>query len=465
MNLADQAAIFAPQFESLYKKLKAAGVEFLQTHIVDTNGALRSKISPLKFSSVGDVQNGILYCVSHGDGQPIGDTAFAASIANDANGYPNIAGLLDPATVRQHGWRPSMASAISSGYLLDGSICAIDPRHVLARADARLRAAGYEASVALEYEFGIFHADEVLMQTGRHRELKPWGHSLTNYDLARSGDYQDIVTEFMRRLQSMNIGVASFVTEYGFGMYEFALTPKPALEAADDAVRAKLHLRELCAERGLVATFMTRFQPPGRESSCGAHHHISLWQDGKPALAAGLNQLSPVGSQFLAGMLKHLAETHVFFRPTFNSYRRFDRNVWSPQDVSWGFENRTAAIRVITTPQASAVRFEHRVPGADINPYLTIAAILAAGAAGIEAQLTSPAPSAGMPDAAGLQALPATLGASVDAFAVSDFAAEAFGETFRDHYAASRRNEIAAFDTWLSQRITDFEWQRYFVNS
>lgn len=463
MNLAEQTAAFAPAYDEQYNRLKAAGVQFLHSHMVDMSGGFRSKITPLKLSASGDALNGILYCVSHGDGQPIGDTAFSAAIANDGNGYPNIQAVADPASIRQHGWRRDTASVIANGYMLDGSPCPVDPRHVLALADARLRKLGYTAKVALEYEFGIFHADHALMQKGRYRELQPWGHSLVNYDLVRSGDYQDLVSEFMRRMESLGIGVASFVTEYGYGMYEFALTPKPAVEAADDAVRAKLHLRELCAERGLVATFMTRFQPPGKESACGAHHHISLWQGDVPVLAAGVNALSPVGQQFLAGLLHRMRETHVMFRPTINSYRRFDRGAWSPQDVSWGYENRTAAIRTITTPSASACRFEHRVPGADVNPYLTLAAMLAAGAEGIEKALIPPAAQPGAATGPGAVPLQSTLAAAVEDFAASDFCAEAFGTAFRSHYADSRRNEIAAFDTWAAQHITEFEWQRYFV--
>lgn len=463
MNFAEQAAAHAASYEAEYKRLKAAGVAYLQSHMVDMAGTLRTKISPFKLSPSGDALNGILYCVSHGDGQPIGDTAFDSYIASPTNGFPNIQCVADPASIRQHGWRPDMASVISTGYMLDGSPCLVDPRHVLARADARLRALGYTAKVALEYEFGIFHADEELMQQGRFRELKPWGQSLVNYDIARTGDYQDLVIEFMRRMDSLGIGVASFVTEYGHGMYEYALTPKAAVEAADDAVRAKLHLRELCAERGLVATFMARFQPPGKESACGAHHHLSLWRDDKPVMAAGVNALSEVGQQFLAGMLNRLEETHVMFRPTINSYRRFDRSAWSPEDVSWGYENRTAAIRAITTPTPSACRFENRVPGADVNPYLTIAAMIAAGAEGIEQRLAPPAAEAGMAAEGSARRLHRNLADAAEAFAVSEFCAEAFGTEFRDHYATSRLNEVAAFEQWKTERITDFEWQRYFI--
>lgn len=465
MNRSEQAAVHAPQYKALVEQFKKDGVQFLQSHTVDTNGNLRSKLSPLKLSADGDALNAILYCVSHGDGEPIGDTAFASPLACDDNGYPNICALPDPASLRQHGWRRDTASVISSGYMLDGAPCAVDPRHILAAADQRLRAQGFQASVALEYEFGIFTADPALTREGRFSELQPWGGTLTNYDLVRSGEYQDLVAEFMRRLDSLGIGVSSFVTEYGYGMYEFALTPKPPLEAADDAARAKLHLRELCAEHGLIATFMTRFQPPGKHSACGAHHHISLWQDGKPALPAsgGGQEISPAGRHFLAGMLAHMAETHVFFRPTINSYRRFDRGAWSPQDVSWGFENRMAAIRAITTPNAGACRFEHRLAGADVNPYLTTAAILHAGAAGLERGLEPPAACAGDPQGcAGVTPLHANLSGSLAAFEASEFCRDSFGAVFHGHYAASRRNEIDAFETWQSQRITEFEWQRYF---
>lgn len=464
MSFQDRIAEYGPRLEELQRQLASQGAEFIEIHTVDTSGAFRSKIAPLKLSTSGEAINGILYCVTHGDGQPLGDVAFASTIANEENGFPNIKGVVDPSTVVQHGWKPKFASAITSAYMLDGSPCPFDPRGVLARVEERANRLGYEARFALEYEFGIFHADHDLMRAGRYRELKPWGHSLVNYDLVRSGEYQDFAAEFIRRMDSIGIGVASLVTEYGFGMYEYALTPKTPLQAADAAMRAKLHLRELCAERGLVATFMTRFQPPGKESACGAHHHVSLWREGKPAFPAGPGRLTPVAEKFLAGMLNRMQETHLIFRPTVNSYRRFDRDAWSPEDVAWGFENRTAAVRAITTPGGGACRFEHRVPGADINPYLSIAAMLAAGIEGIEKDLTlEPAATSRLADL-DKPKLPRTLSASIEAFAGSDFCAEAFGVEFRDNYAESRRAEQQAFEQWQASHITDFEWQRYFIN-
>jgi glutamine synthetase len=369
MNLKQQIDAGANATAEAGERMKAAGVKYLQTHMADLNGTFRSKVSPFKLSKGADPLNAILYCVSHGDGQPTGDVAYEAPIASAENGYPNIISLADLSSLRQHGWDPEMASIISSGYLLSGEPCELDPRLQLAKVDARLRSLGYEARVALEYEFGVFHADHDLLRQGRYNELKPWGHSLRNYDLVRSGEFTSFVKEYISRMDSIGIGVSSFVSEYGFGMYEFALAPKSPVEAADDAVRAKLHLGELCAERGLIATFMTRFQPPGKESACGAHQHVSLWQDQAPKMLSADGGLSKVGETFLAGVLNRMRETHLLFRPTINSYRRFDRGAWSPVDVTWGHENRTAAVRVITTPTASAARLEHRVSGADVNRF------------------------------------------------------------------------------------------------
>jgi len=453
------------RLQELQRDLAEKGARFIQVHMPEINGVFRSKTAPFKLSYNGDALNGILYCVAHSDGNPLPVPVFAGAISNDDNGYPNIMALPDPATVRHHGWDPRFASVILNSFMLDGRRCGLDPRAILLAQEERARKLGYEPIFALEYEFGIFHADHDLMRAGRYRELKPWGHSFVNYDLVRSADYQSFMAEFIERLASLDIGVASVVTEYGYGMYEFALAPKPALQAADDAMRAKLHLRELCAEKNMVATFMTRFQTPGRESACGGHHHQSLWRDGKNAFAAGANKLPEVAQHYLAGLLARLPESHLLFRPTINSYRRLDRGAWSPEDASWGYENRTAAVRAITTPTADAARFEHRVPGADINPYLSIAAMLAAGLDGIEEKMTLEPAAPGNPAALNRPPLPRTLKGSIESFAGSGFIDRVFGTEFKTHYVMSRQAEIEAFDSWMAAQITDFEFQRYFIGT
>ena len=464
-EFAAEAALRKARLQELQRELADKGARFIHVHMAEVNGVFRSKTAPLKLAYNGDALNAILYCVAHSDGAPTATPVFPGPISNDANGYPNIMALPDPATVRQHGWDKRFASVILNSFMLDGRPCPLDPRALLKAQEDRARQLGFEPRFALEYEFGIFHADHDLMRAGRYRELKPWGHSYVNYDLVRSGDYQSFMAELIDRLASIDIGVASVVTEYGYGMYEFALAPKPPLEAADDAMRAKLHLRELCAERNLVATFMTRFQPPGRESACGGHHHQSLWRDGRNLFAAGVNTLSEVAQRYLAGLLARLPETHLLFRPTVNSYRRFDRGAWSPEDASWGYENRTAAIRAITTPNPDAARFEHRVPGADVNPYLTVTAMLASGLDGIEQNLVLEPAAPGNPAALGRPALPRTLAESIAGFGASDFVERIFGAAFKAHYLLSRKAEQEAFDNWLASQISDFEFQRYFIGT
>lgn len=464
-DFASEMARRKDKLQQLEKELKAKGTRFINVHMPEVNGVFRSKTAPFKLSPKGDALNAILYCVAHSDGAPTAVPVFPGPISNDDNGYPNIMALPDPATVRQHGWDPRFASVILNSFNLDGSRCSLDPRAILKDAEDRCQGLGYEPRFALEYEFGIFHADEDLMRAGRYRELKPWGHSYVNYDLVRSGGYQNFIAEFMERMDSIGIGIASMVSEYGYGMYEFALAPKPALEAADDAMRAKLHLREFCAERCLVATFMTRFQPPGRESACGGHHHQSLWRQGSNAFAAGPGKLSEVAQHYLAGLLKHLPETHLLFRPTINSYRRFERDAWSPEDASWGYENRTAAIRAITTPTDEVARLEHRVAGADINPYLSIAAMLASGLDGIEKKMALEDAAPGNPKALKRPPLARTLRESIEAFRASDFVKKVFGPDFQAHYLMSREAEQEAFDNWMAGQITDFEFQRYFIGT
>lgn len=215
----------------------------------------------------GESLNAILYNIVHCDGAPIGDVVFDAPICDLDNGFRSIQALADPATAAVHGWRPNVASMILNAFMDDGAACSLDVRARLGHFEDKARAMGFAARFAFEYEFGIFHYDEELIQAGRFAELRPHGKSFTNYDMLRAPGYEDLVQEFMRRMESIGAPLASFVPEFGRGMYEFALQPLPPLAAADAAMRAKHHVKELAQERGLFATFMTRFQGIGGESS------------------------------------------------------------------------------------------------------------------------------------------------------------------------------------------------------
>ena len=444
----------APALAELQKTLADAGVTFLQTHVPDMSGYLRTKIGPFKLNA-GEAVNACLLCTTPGEGAPLGEPLFESPWASDDNGYPNMRALADPASVRVHGWKPDWASVLLDSFTIDGARSPIDMRAALATQEARATRMGITVRVAIEFEFGLFHADQALMRDRDYARLQPWGAGHTNYSIARSAGFTPFFTGLISRLQSLDIGATSVTTEYGDGMYELALPPKTPLAAADDAVRFRQVLQEYAVEQGLVATFMARFQPPGRESACGAHHHQSLWRGGENITCTGPRTLSQEARHYLAGLLAYLPETHLIFRPTVNSYRRFDKGAWSPIDTSWRFEDRTAAVRTIGIPDQSASRLEHRAPGADINPYLTITAMLGAGLTGLERRLEL--------GKAAPQPLPATLQSSIAAFRDSQIVADIFGPELAAHHLARCENEVDAFERWSAGHITTFEWQRYFA--
>ncbi|MGI9415233.1 MAG: glutamine synthetase family protein [Hyphomicrobiales bacterium] len=452
-------------FDHIRSDYAHKGVEFVQVHFPDLTGLLRTKYAPFKVAAEGESLNAILYNIVHADGAPIGDVVFDAPICWLDNGYRSIQALVDPASAAIHGWRPNTASMMLNSFMEDGTACTLDIRARLKHFEDKARAMGFVPHFAFEYEFGIFHYDEELVQAGRYSELKPHGKSFTNYDMLRAPGYEDLIQEFMRRMESIGAPLASFVSEFGRGMYEFALKPQPALAAADAAMRAKHHVKELCQEHGLIATFMTRFQDLGGESSSGAHIHQSLAdvETGAHAFQGDGEDLSETGRAYLAGLLRTMQDFHVVFRPTMNSYRHMDRIAWSPEEVYWGVENRVAAVRAINRPTAAACRLEHRCSGSDVNPYLAITAMLAAGLKGIEEGWD---PGTAVPGASEEaerdRPLTRSLEASLENFRASETAKEIFGEDLWMQYIRSRENEIAAYRTWQEQHITAFEFGRYF---
>jgi glutamine synthetase len=214
---------------------------------------------------------------------------------------------------------------------------------------------------------------------------------------------------------------------------------------------------------------------PG-ESGSGAHVHQSLWRDGQNLFApqnrdrsdgtgpgrAGPG-LSALAGQYAAGQLATMPAFTAIFNPNVNSYRRISVAAWTPENATWGIDNRTAALRAITAPAPKAVRLEHRRAGADANPYLLIAALLAGGLHGVEKSLPPPDPCTGnAAEDAGAPALPGSLPDAIAALRGSDLARELLGTEFIQHYALSRQVEWDLWTRWLNSQVTEWELRRYF---
>jgi len=451
--------------ESIAQDLERAGVHFAQVQIPFFSGVIRTKLAPIgeALGLQGEGLNTAAYGLTHGDGQPDGDVLFDGPTVGSDKGWPNITAMADPTTVAQLPWHPDTAAVLIHTFALDGSVCGLDVRALLRRVEERAAGLGFETKVAFEYEAFVYEVDDEVIRSGRIGDLTPYGRHLAVYDGGRAPGFEDLCRVFMSRMDALGASVVAVHTEYGYGMIEFALEPLPVLKAADAAVRAKLVLSELCEERGLVVTFMARSRPLGGESAAGAHLHQSLLRDGENAFYnPEEDDLSEVARHYLAGILATLPELHVIYRPTVNSYRRFDRTAWSPDDASWGYENRYCAMRAITQPAPHGVRFENRVAGADVNPYLVIAASVGAGLWGIEEQLKPPEPVIGPLQTDRFPPLPRRLPESIEAFERSKLARALLGSELTDHYAASRQAEWDAFSHWLDTRITEFEYLRYF---
>lgn len=442
------------------RRMEERGVRSVQFEVADLNSLLRGKYAPLsKVKPSGITFASALYCLTYGE------EFFEAPYGNFDDGFPNVYAVPDLSTLVQWPWRKEMSSVLLDMYDPDGNPLMLDPRQILRSVVRRGEQMGYEARFAVEYEFHLFHADDEAIRDKRYRELQPFGRVPNAYALHRFPNFDRLADTFIERMEQIGIHVEGMHTELGVGALEFAIAPLPALQAADAAMRCKLYLKQLAAEQGLIATFMTKWHE--EEIATGGHHHLSLWKNGRPALFdPATKDLSDVGRHLVAGMSKTLADIHLLMRPTANTYRRVDVAGWNPENNAWGYDNRTAALRFIKGTTPESFRFENRCPGSDINPYLTISAILAGGLHGIESQLQPPEPAVGNPVGdKRWQPLAKGLKGSINDFRDSQFARQWLGEEFVHLMVLKSECELAGWNRQTESGVTTWEYDRYFESA
>jgi glutamine synthetase len=239
--------------------------------------------------------------------------------------------------------------------------------------------------------------------------------------------------------------------EWGKGQHELNVRYAEALEMADRHVVFKQCLKEIAEAMGMSVTFMAKFAADGAGSSC--HIHFSLWKDGKNAF----DKKPDVFRHFLGGWIAHVPDVMVFYAPTVNSYKRYVDGSWAPTRLAWSNDNRTAGFRIVGSGQST--RIECRIPGADCNPYLALAASLASGLDGIANKVEPPEVFVGdIYQAKELPRVPYTLAQAIDLFENSSFSKKAFGQAVHEHYTHFYRTEAQAYD----KAVTDWERRRYF---
>jgi glutamine synthetase len=373
--------------------------------------------------------------------------------------YPDAEARLLPETLRTIPFEGGMPLILGE---FTGRAEAIDPRGVLRRVLARAADMGFALKASAEFEFFVFEETPHSVRDKGYRNLKPITPGYFGYSMLRSGVHSDFYQELWRTCDEMRIELEGLHTETGPGVLEAAIRVDDALEAADKAALFKTVAKILCQRRGWMATFMAKWSRdwPGQSG----HLHMSLLdkgtgrplfhEEGKP------HAMSDRMRWFVGGQQALMPELLAMVAPTVNSYTRMIPGYWAPTSATWGYENRTCALRVIGGSEHSQ-RVEYRIGAADINPYVALAAAIGSGLWGIEQRIEPDEAIVGNAyeyEAGAGRALPSTLWEAAQRLKGSQAARALFGDEFVDHYAATREWE----EREARKAITDWQLARYF---
>jgi glutamine synthetase len=362
-------------------------------------------------------------------------------------GYGDFVMQPDLATLRPVPWQPGTAMLLADLEWEDGSPVVASPRQILRGQLERLAQRGWGANAGTELEFQIFRDTYEEAWHKRYVELEPANLYNVDYSLLGTARVEPLIRRIRNEMAAAGLVVENSKGECNLGQHEINFRYSDALGAADEHVVYKNGAKEIAAQEGMAITFMAKFDE--REgSSC--HIHFSLRDDD----GSIFERDDAVFGSFLAGQLACLRELSVLLAPNVNSYKRYQPGSFAPTALAWGRDNRTCALRVVG--HGPGRRFECRVPGADVNPYLAISALIAAGLHGVERGLElEPAYAGNAYLAEDRPHVPRTLREARDLFSASAVAREAFGDEVVDHYVNAADVELAAFDS----AVTD--WERF----
>jgi len=372
-------------------------------------------------------------------------------------GYGDVVLTPDMGTLRRIPWLPGTALVVADVGWADGTTTTVAPRSILASQVARLSERDLVALVATELEFQVFDDGFRDAFAKGYGSLTPASDHNIDYAILGSTRMEPLIRDIRRAMEGAGMYCEGSKGECNLGQQEIAFRYAEATTTCDNHVIYKNGAKEIADSHGKSLTFMAKFDE--REgNSC--HIHISLrGADGSPVLAAddGRHGMSTLFEHFIAGQLAVMRELTLLFAPNINSYKRFVAGSFAPTAVAWGLDNRTCAVRVVG--HGLSMRMENRVPGGDVNPYLAVAALIAAGLHGIEHELPIDEPFAGNAYNANIDRLPTTLREAAKLFEGSAVARQAFGDDVVDHYVNNARVELQAFDAAVTdwERIRGFE--------
>lgn len=383
------------------------------------------------------------------------NTVDGYAMSSWEHGYGDFVLRPDLATLRRVPWHEGTALALADLTWHDGSPVVPAPRQILRRHLEGLAEHGWSAQVGTELEFIVFKDTYEQAWDAGYRGLTPANQYNVDYSVLGTGRVEPLLRRIRNEMAGAGLTVESAKGECNPGQHEIAFRYDEALVTCDQHALYKTGAKEIAAQEGVSLTFMAKYNE--REgNSC--HIHLSLTDaDGANVMDGdGPEGMSETMRHFLAGQLAALRDFTLLYAPHINSYKRFQPGSFAPTAVAWGHDNRTCALRVVGHGRSR--RFENRVPGGDVNPYLAVAGMVAAGLYGIEHRLELPEPCAGNAYSADYAHVPTTLREAAELWEHSPLARAAFGDEVVAHYRNMARVELAAFDA----AVTDWELRRSF---
>jgi glutamine synthetase len=372
------------------------------------------------------------------------------ALASWDQGYGDFRLRPDMDTLRRIPWLEGTALVLSDVLKHDGADVNPSPRQVLKAQVARAEELGLAPMFGSELEFFVLKESYAEAHAKHYRDLTPSVPYILDYHILATTYDEPLIRQIRNGMQAAGIRVESSKGEAWPGQHEINFRYADAVTMADNHTVYKNGAKEIAHLNGCSITFMAKPDHTWIGSSC--HIHSSLWRDGENAFAGE----SEIFERYLAGQIAALKDLAIFMAPTINSYKRYSAGSWAPTTLAWGHDNRTCGFRIVG--EGKAMRTETRIPGGDVNPYLSFAALLAAGLYGIENELELPPPLEGNAYESDAERFPHSLREAIAALEESTIARQALGDEVVDHYLNYARTEQRLFD----EVVTCYERERLF---
>ena len=448
------------------KFLEASKTKYVKVALTDIDGILRGKYMHVdKF--IKSSKNGFGFC----DvifGWDSNDELYELNVKREElytgwhSGFPDAKASIVPNSGRINPYEEEVPFFLAE--LAEGNVC---PRGLLKKVLSKMEKEGLMSKSAFEYEFFLFNETPHSIREKKYTGLNNFTPGMYGYSILRNSVHSDLYNELLNLCSAMDMNLEGLHTETGPGVIEAAIMVDDSMNAADKATLFKTFSKVMFQRNNLIANFMAKWSDkyPGQSG----HIHVSLQDlDGKSLFSSKKDELPKELYYFLGGLQRYMREFSVLIAPTVNSYKRLCPGAWAPINMTWGIENRTTAFRAIKG-DSSSQRIENRLPGADSNPYLALAATLGAGFLGIKEKIKPTNETIGGAYDLNVEKkyqVPKNLGEAANLFKNSEPAKDLFGEDFVNHFANTRIWEYKEFQknrSFLeSDAVTPWELKRYF---